>query len=257
MTQATLIAHCGATKVTLEELRRIPTPDATATYRPIPHVELIETIQTRLDRYGISIQRQEYAVQHGGTRLFGVMDLVYGMDAERTAAIGIRTSNDRSMALEIAVGMRVFVCDNLAFSGDMIALRRKHTAKLDLGESISLAMDRFFDRFAALEAGVAALKALAIPDDRAKALIHDAFAGGLLPVRLFKAVSQMYFHPQADWPDVRPRTAWGLCSAFTRAIRGLEPARAFKATAGVGRMFGLGHRNGIEPASPAASPTEP
>ena len=54
MTQATLIAHCGAMKVTLEELRRIPTPDTTATYRPVPHIQLVETIQSRLDRYGIA-----------------------------------------------------------------------------------------------------------------------------------------------------------------------------------------------------------
>jgi hypothetical protein len=243
MPEATLIARSGATKVSLEELRAIPTPEGTATYRPIPHIELVETIQNRLNRYGIQVQRQEYAVQRGGTRLFGVMELAYGMDDERGAALGLRTANDRSAALEIAVGLRVFVCDNLVFSGDMIALRRKHTAKLDLGESISLAMDRFFDRFAALEAGVASLKALPMPDDRAKAMIHDAFAAEILPVRLFREVSETYFHPQEDWIDVQPRTAWGLCSAFTRAIRQLEPAPAFRATTAVGRMFGLGKRH--------------
>lgn len=244
MPEATLIAHCGATKVSLEQLRAIPTPEGTATYRPIPHIELVETIQGRLDRYGIAVRRQEYAVQRDGSRLFGIMDLVYGMDDERGAALGIRTANDRSMALEIAVGVKVFVCDNLVFSGDMIALRRKHTAKLDLGESISLAMDRFFDRFAALEAGVASLKALPMPDDRAKAMIHDAFTAEILPMRLYREVSQTYFHPQVAWTDVQPRTAWGLAGAFTRAIRQLEPAPAFKATTAVGRMFGLGKRNG-------------
>jgi hypothetical protein len=103
-------------------------------------------------------------------------------------------------------------------------------------------MDRFFDRFAALEAGVASLKALVMPDDRAKAMIHDAFTAEILPLRLFKEVSQTYFHPQEDWTDVQPRTAWSLSNAFTRAIRELEPAPAFKATTAVGRMFGLGKR---------------
>ena len=39
---------------------------------------------------------------------------------------------DRSEAFSIVVGAKVFVCDNLALSGDVIAIRRKHTAGFDL-----------------------------------------------------------------------------------------------------------------------------
>ena len=41
-------------------------------------------------------------------------------------AIGLRSNYDRSLAVQPVVGSRVFVCDNLAFSGEVQA-SRKHT----------------------------------------------------------------------------------------------------------------------------------
>ena len=49
---------------------------------------------------------------------FGVLDLETTFDGCRFA-IGIRTSNDKSMRLALTVGYRVFVCDNMAFAGDL------------------------------------------------------------------------------------------------------------------------------------------
>src|SRR5439155_5486233 len=108
------------------------TPRPTATWRPIAHGDLITALDQQLMVRGITIRKEQFAIQRGGARLFAVLDLVIDRTEEFCAAMGIRTANDQSMALEIAVGVKVFVCDNLAFSGDLIALRRKHTAKFDL-----------------------------------------------------------------------------------------------------------------------------
>ena len=50
-------------------------------------------------------------------------------------AIGLRgdrlPQQPRLVALALAVGYRIFVCDNLAFHGDFTPVTRKHTWKFD------------------------------------------------------------------------------------------------------------------------------
>jgi hypothetical protein len=153
--------------------------------------------------------------------------------------MGIRTANDRSMALEIAVGVRVFVCDNLAFSGDLIALRRKHTAKFDLNSDISRAVDRYQAHLLTLQRKIALIREDTIEDDEAKSMIFEAFRFEVLPVRFFKRVVDGYFNPTPAMTDVQPRTMWGLHNAFTRCVRDMAPAPAFEATTELGKLFGL------------------
>ena len=62
---------------------------------------------------GISIVKEQFAVQKA--KLFGIMDTDYQVTEEGGAAIGIRTANDKCLALQLAIGYRVFVCDNMAF----------------------------------------------------------------------------------------------------------------------------------------------
>src|SRR5262249_7532561 len=159
--------------------------------------------------------------------------------AECCASLGIRTANDRSLALEIAVGVRVFVCDNLAFSGDLIALKRKHTARFDLNADISRAVDRYQTHLLALQQQIAGLQAARLSDLQAKALLVDAFRQEILPLRFFKPVTETYLAPTDAMPDVQPRTLWGLHNAFTRAVRQMAPAPASEATTALGRIFGL------------------
>ena len=65
----------------------------------------------------IGVVAEEYAVSKDGMRMFGVLDLEAGFEACRFA-IGLRNSHDKSFRLSCTVGVRVFVCENLAFSGD-------------------------------------------------------------------------------------------------------------------------------------------
>ncbi|MBI1852366.1 MAG: DUF932 domain-containing protein [Planctomycetes bacterium] len=226
--------------VTRDQLPSIATPAPTATWRPIPHADLVDAIERELEKRDLAVRTEQYAVQRDGARLFGVMDLSREMTGEFSASLGLRTSNDKSMAVEIAVGVRVFVCDNLAFSGDLIALRRKHTAGFDLSSEIARAIDRYEEHLKVFHAKIDELRSEQILDQDAKALIFDAFRERILPLRFFPAVSNNYFHAAPDMTDVLARTRWGLHNAFTRSIREMAPAPAFRATTRLGRLFGLG-----------------
>ncbi len=234
-TNGTLLTHCGAVKLSRADLARIEPPARTATWQPVQHAALVETVQTALAERGLTVVREEYAMQRAGALFFGVMDLSRERDDFR-AALGVRAANDKSMAIQVAVGLRVFVCDNLAFRGDLIALRRKHTAGLDLAKEVRSAVARFEQHFARFEHETDALKALVLTEDRAKALIHDAFLRRLLPLRLLPAVSKEYF--DSGHEAFRPRTAWSLANAFTEAVKVLPDAPRFRALLGLGRLFG-------------------
>jgi hypothetical protein len=231
--------HAQSNLVSREQLMAIPPPPATSTWRPIAHGDLVAAIDRQLLVRGITIRKETFAVQRDGARLFAVLDLAIETSGDCCAAMGIRTANDRSMALEIAVGVKVFVCDNLAFSGDLIALRRKHTAKFDLNADISRAVDRYQAHLLALQRTLATVREDAIEDVEAKVLIFEAFHDEILPLRYFKQVTESYFKPSAEMTDVQPRSMWGLHNAFTRAVRQMAPAPAFEATTELGKFFGL------------------
>ena len=233
------LLHAQSNLVSREQLMAIAPPPPTATWRPIAHGDLISALDRQLLVRGIRIDKEMFAIQRDGARLFGVLDLTLESSGEFCAAMGIRTANDRSMALEIAVGVRVLVCDNLAFSGDLIALRRKHTIKFDLNADISRAVDRYQAHLQALQRTIAAARESAVSDDEAKGLIFEAFRYEIIPIRYFKQVAETYFNPTSDMTDVQPRTMWGLHNAFTRAVRQMAPAPAFHTTTELGKFFGL------------------
>ena len=234
-----ILSHAASQLVTREELLTIPPPHATPTWRPIAHGDLVAAIDRQLLVRGITIRSEKFAIQRGGARLFAVLDLSIESSEECCAAMGIRTANDRSMALEIAVGLKVFVCDNLAFSGDLIALRRKHTINFDLNADISRAVDRYQAHLLVLQRTIAEARKVPIADKEAECLIFEAFRYEIVPIRYFKEVAETYFNPASDMIDVQPRSMWGLHNAFTRAVRQMAPAPAFEATTALGRFFGL------------------
>lgn len=240
----TLIAHCGARYVTREELYTIVPPPATDTWRPVAHAELMAFLEAELQRRKLQITREEYAVQREGALLFGILDLAWQDTNEFAAAIGIRTSNNKSMSLQLAVGARIMVCDNLAFLGDLIALKRRHTARLNLAVELSQALDRYQDGFHKLSGHIERLKHSPISDSDAKLMIYQVFEQGCMPVRFFPMVHSTYFMPEDERtePDLAAfadRNLWSLHNAFTHYMGLMQPGPAFQATVKLGQLFGL------------------
>ncbi len=211
-----LIAHSGAVKVTRQELERIEPPAATRSWKPVRHVDLVTVIRTELEQRGLAIREEAYAIQRDGAILFGVLDLAWRGNGEFAAALGLRTANDKTMAIQIAVGMRIFVCDNLIFSGDLIALRRKHTGKLDLRAEIARAIDRYQNGVLALEHGIERLRESRICDRTAKEMFFDVSAKAMLPVRFFRPAATLYFDPRRATP---PTSNPGPCGVYTMPSR--------------------------------------
>lgn len=237
MQHGQLMSHADTDLVTRDQLRGIATPDPTSTFRPVPHIELVEMLDLTLKTQQIRIREEQFALRRDGSMLFGVLQLAYGESPDGSAALGLRTANNKTMAIQICAGLSVLVCDNLAFRGDMIALRRKHTSGLLLREELAGAVLRFQDHFGRLSGEVITLKERCLTDIEAKALMHDAFAKGIMPLRFLPEVSQTYFEPQI--PEFEPRNAWSLHNAFTGVAKEMPMSTRLPAIQALGRMFGM------------------
>src|SRR5712691_4667091 len=178
MQHAELVSHVDTDLDSRAELRALPAPEATRTFKSIPHVELVDMLEIVLQQNQIRIEDERFALRRGGSVLFGVLQLAYGESPDGRAALGLRTANNKTMSIQLCAGLSVFVCDNLAFRGDMIALRRKHTSGLNLRIELAGAVLRFQEHFGRLADEVEPLKERDLPDVEAKAMIHDAFASG-------------------------------------------------------------------------------
>src|SRR6266700_3448580 len=191
MQHGQLLSHFDTDLVTREQLALVATPDATRSFKPVPHIELINTLDEVLGLNQIAIRKEQFALRRDGATLFGVLQLAYQDTSDGMAALGLRTSNNRSMSIQICAGLSVFVCDNMVFRGDLIALNRKHTSGLHLRTEIKHAVLRFQDHFGKLTGEIANLKGRAVSDTDAKAILHDVFVEGILPIRLLPEASDL------------------------------------------------------------------
>jgi len=237
MHNAQLVSHVDTDLVTRADLQSLATPEPTETFKPIPHIELVNMLELVLRQNQIHISEEQFAIRRDGSVLFGVLQLAYGETADGRAALGLRTANNKTMSIQLCAGLSVFVCDNLAFRGDMIALRRKHTSGLNLRIELAGAVLRFQEHFGRLAREVEQLKTRALPDIEAKALIHDAFAGGLMPVRFLPEVSHGYFEP--EMAEFAPRNAWSLHNSFTGAAKAMPITTRLPAIQALGKFFGM------------------
>jgi hypothetical protein len=231
-----LMAHAGASKLTRDQLVEILPPEATDTFKPIAHSQLVNSILETLSFRHINVVKDEYAVSQDGMKLFGVMELEATGDGYRFS-LGLRNANDKSMRLGLVVGVRIFVCDNLAFHGDFQPVLAKHSKHFNLQDALAIGVDQMQRNFKPMSDQIERWRATQIPDEYARLMIYKAFIEDELeaPKHLAKHVHQNYFAPEI--PDFQPRTKWSLQNAFTSSFKALEPIPLYKATASLGSFF--------------------
>jgi len=219
-----------------QQLAHIPVPEATPTHKPIPHHTIVEALVETLSFRHIGVVNEEYAVSNDGMKMFGVLDLETQMEGCRFS-IGIRNSHDKSLRLGLTAGLRVFVCSNMAFSGDFTPVLAKHSKSFNLIDTLSVGADRIQRNFEPMQRQVEGWRQEQITDDRAKLILYSAFVDGKLdaPRSLLSDVHRLYFEP--EYPDFSARTMWSLSNAFTSAFKKLDPLPQFKATAKLGEFL--------------------
>jgi hypothetical protein len=236
MNESTLIASTA--KLTRQQLVAVPTPTGTATHLPVAHAEVVEALVETLGFRHIGVVKEEFAVSKDGMKMFGVLDLDTGMPG-CGFSIGIRNSHDKSMRLAMVVGVRVFVCENMAFSGEFQPVLAKHSKHFSLQNALSIGVDQMQRNFDGMRKQVESWRESQISDVSAKLIIYRAFVESDLdvPKHLARPVHDLYFSPQHE--EFQPRTLWSLSNAFTSAFKQLEPIPQFRATAKLAEFLEL------------------
>jgi hypothetical protein len=69
------MALLGKEKITRQDLALIETPEATDTFRPVPHIELVNSLVETLSFRHINVVSDEYVTDADGMRMFGLLQL--------------------------------------------------------------------------------------------------------------------------------------------------------------------------------------
>jgi len=233
-----MLLHRGAEKLGRQDLLALPAPDSTQTHTIVPHHQLVEATIESLAYRQIKVVKEEYGISKDAAKMFGVLTL--DLDGNGlNLVLGLRNSHDKSFALGMVAGYRVFVCDNLAFKGEFFAVAKKHSKRLMDGfaDTVSIGVDRVQRQFLPMQERVSVWQNHQLPDSEARQLIYKAFVYDEVdaPKHVMKDVDRHYFNP--PHPEFEPRTLWSLQNAFTEAFKVLDPLPQYRATASLGEFF--------------------
>jgi len=221
----TLMLHRGGWEATKADLASVPVPESTESYHPVPYHRFIEEVELHIPRFGLEVRSSQFALAREGGHMFGVLTCSNGTpDKDYALAIGVRNSYDRSLAVGLTLGSRVFCCDNLAFSGE-VAMHRKHTVNVfrDLPDLIYRMLSQVAAMRKRTDGEIAAMKMRVLPPAQAHHLMVEAIRSSVLPASRLPKVIEAWEEPRHE--EFIPRTAWSLFNAFTEVQKG-APARA-------------------------------
>ena len=210
MSKSTLI---GSNKVTEVEVIQVPAVPFTNSFHPVHHRNVIDAIRSGVVATGLEIVNTDYVLANNGQRMFGVWDLSGGTD-EMCWSIGIRNSMDKSMALGITAGTRVFVCENLAFSGEFVEFR-KHTKGLVYDELEFMAyraMKKMVANLTKFQSWHEGLKNFSLTEWDAKILLVEIMTDNIIPPSKFSRFNELF-------GNVYDRTLWGFHETVTDVLR--------------------------------------
>jgi hypothetical protein len=216
--------HTGGKYVELADLRHIPLPDETATYKPVGHydlaVNLAEVARGLLPDYELVDSR--FGLARQGNQMFGIHTYRNGHNDSLGLSIGFRNSYDKSMSVGIAIGASVLVCDNLALTGE-ITILRKHTANVweDLEELMITTVYRSRHNFHRIEEDAARMQDTALTDDRAFRLMGLLYGKRVVSIRQLPVVRREWVQPSHE--VFMPRNLWSFYNAVTEALKSCPP----------------------------------
>lgn len=198
----------------------IPEPPFTRTWRPVAHRRVIEAMAAACNSVQLRVLDKEYSINQSGTRMFGVWHLEHDLNKERGLSLGIRNAIDKSLGLGIVGGNKVFVCDNLCFSGEHIQFH-KHTSGLTdkrlygmAQEAVKVAIPKMIE----FDGWQNALKEVSVSQEDRKLLTYDAMAEKVFaPGQFFNF--QDALHQELLLVNYQ-MSLWAFYGGVTRLLRG-------------------------------------
>jgi len=214
-----LILHKGSKEATLAEVLAVPVPEATDTYKPVSYGLAIDFLRAAIgEQLQMPIKKERYGLNTEGKQLFAMMVLDTG-DEAFGLSIGLRQSYNKSLALGVAVGANVFVCDNLAFSGDAFRVVRKNTVFVwrDFQVLVADQVKKSLGHFDGMKADIEAMRETPCSERNGFAWLGVAVGQDLLTPHQASVAFEDWKKPRYD--DFSPRTIWSLYNCITEGLK--------------------------------------
>lgn len=223
--KANLVLHCGARAVDRNYLSTIPVPDPTETWHPISHLRLVTEVERALAASNMRIVNESYGVTEDNARMFGLLQIANCQDTKDYAyVIGLRGAIDKSLARGLAVGSSVFVCDNLAFSSEIV-FHRKQTKNIleDLPRMVDTAIGQLAQRWNDQGRRIDTYKRTAIGNRDAAYLLME-MAGDVFPAQKLPDIYKEFKSPRHA--EFGKENLWVLFNSVTEHLKPRAESKA-------------------------------
>jgi hypothetical protein len=236
--------------VTKEQAFAIPVPEQTRTYTPISNESLWDMLQKTAESKGLILSEPQFGVAHKGQRLFGVADITNQdyLDEEVRLTLGLRNSYDKTLSVGVCFGSKVFVCDNMCFSGyaseDEDAVGQVHKRHhSDVFEGLQIRLEEAMSKFDVFrsyqESSFNRMKEMSLTDAAAHDLIIQSVRAEAITAKDCMTVANEWAFqshcPENEWDaenwhkEFMPRNVWSLFNAFTEVHKGFQQKNPFGA----------------------------
>jgi len=214
-----LMMHRGGEIVTLEDIQSVILPEKTDSYQPVAHADLAMNLQRVASDMltGYEFDHSTYGLNKEGQQMFGIHVFRNGSE-EMGMSIGFRNSYDKSMSVGIAIGASVFVCDNLALTGE-VTVMKKHTLNVlvELEEKIVTTIYRSKHNFSNILEDAEKMKVLNLSDDNAYKIMGLLYGHKVVSPTQMSVMNREWANPVYD--EFAPRNLWSLYNCANSALK--------------------------------------
>jgi len=249
-----LMLHCGASAVARHEIGNVELPPATKSYQPLAHDHFLDIVEDQMRDVGFGFGDQGHGLTKDGKRYFGLVELLSGpirrkseteslLDGPVKSAnitggrpieekqphvliMGIRNSLDKAFAASVSFGARVFVCDNLSFTGEQV-IGRKHTVNIlrDLPGLVTACVSQTKAMEHVQNQRFERYQECKLSDTQADRLIIEMLRRDAVNTSRIGSVVQEWYEPTAtnadgELIDHGPKRVWRLFNAVTESLKG-------------------------------------
>jgi len=219
-----ILMHRGGELITRDQLDLIAVPEPTESYVPVSHYHLADkllTISQDILRDYVLVG-ENYGIARQGNQLFAVLKF-QREKSDIGLSIAFRNSYDRSMAIGLAVGASVFICDNLALCGEIVVLR-KHTKNVwtELEETAIATIYRSQKNYEQIVCDAEAFKALPLENLEAFQMMGVLFGQNIVSPRQLTILKAEWLRPRYE--EFEPRNMWSFYNAGTESLKTCPPS---------------------------------
>ena len=225
MNKTNLILHCGARHVDRNILANIPTPPATETWKPTSHIHLVNEVERSLNASNMKIINEAFGVTEDNARMFGLLQIANCVeDKDYAYVIGLRNGLDKTLSAGLAVGSSVFICDNMAFSSEIV-FHRKHTKNIltDFPAMVDTAIGQLSHRWNDQGKRIEAYKTKSIGNKDAAYMLAE-IAGDVFPWQKFGDIYAEFKSPRHT--EFGKENLWALFNSVTEFLKPKADSKA-------------------------------